>query len=264
MPDARPQERQRFVVVSSHRSGSTMLVRALDSCPEIECFGELFARFTQGRTFQIDHSSRRRARFVAIDADFMAPDGAVRYAARKDRWRDLLDGLAASAQPGVRLFGFKLMFGQATEIVAAMARDPAWRVVVLRRDNLLAMYASLLVHHLPDGAPQGVAVPFDAAEFDAFAARVNHAFDDFRGRLESAGKTPVEVRYAELLARRGAERVCAELGVTPDRRLRIRTERLGSADILSRFANPDAARAHLERIGKPGWAREEPEPAPAP
>jgi hypothetical protein len=205
---------------------------------------------------------------AAIDPAFAQPDADRSAAARAERWRDLIDGLAGSARPRVRFIGFKLMLNQAEGVLDGVLTDPALRIVLLERGNLLAMYASSLAHRAKiEGTPAArfPAGEFDAADFDAFAARTGSAFQLFRQRAAEAGKQIINARYVDLLgaSEREAGRIAIQIGTTPDRALRIRTQKIGSPDILARFTNPAAARAHLAQIGHEDWAFETPAPSAA-
>jgi hypothetical protein len=126
-----PRGYERFVVTGDARTGSTLLVQALNSSPSIRCFAEIFN----------------------VDVDFV-PFGVEGYDNFDRRSRELRDrdGVAFLANrifcehpAGVRAVGFKLLYGQGGRspgVREALVADEDIRVIHLRRRNVLRLLAS--------------------------------------------------------------------------------------------------------------------------
>jgi LPS sulfotransferase NodH len=124
------QDAVRFLIVGAGRTGSTMLVRALDSHPAVRCMGEVF---NPGVDF-IPYG-------VSGYDDFSAGDRALRA---RDGEAFLRERVFAPA-PGVRAAGFKLLYSQHRAFPGLLERlsgDRALRVIHVRRRNLLRLACS--------------------------------------------------------------------------------------------------------------------------
>ncbi|MGB2694181.1 MAG: hypothetical protein WBD55_03220, partial [Dehalococcoidia bacterium] len=88
----------RFVIRAAARTGSTMLVRALNSHPNVRCFGELF-------NDEVD--------FVPFEVD-----GYDNFSARDRQLRDgdpvsfLSERIFCAQPPEISAVGFKLLYAQ--------------------------------------------------------------------------------------------------------------------------------------------------------
>lgn len=121
----------RFIVLAGARTGSTMLVQALNSSSHIRCFGEVFN----------------------ADVDFIpfGVDGYDNFSVRERALRDqdvgafLQQRIFCRAPEGTRAVGFKLLYGQGRQFPGLLQRlidDSEIRVLHLRRRNLLRSLVS--------------------------------------------------------------------------------------------------------------------------
>jgi LPS sulfotransferase NodH len=120
----------RFVVLSSQRTGSTLLVRSLDSVPEIFCAGEIFhfGKHTHHREFQYP--------YLKPGKNALARAAAVLL--QKRRLERHLAYFYGRAGEGVCAVGFKLMVSQAGRypaIVGWLRRHSLTAIVLYRRNT---------------------------------------------------------------------------------------------------------------------------------
>jgi hypothetical protein len=121
-----------FIVLGEGRTGSNLLVQALNSHPAVRCLGEVFnwthARIDYGLP---DYDLRS---LDDLDRRTRDPVGLL----RERVWGDIPDG--------ARALGFKLHYGHAyayPRLEETLVGDTALRVVHLRRENLLRLLISM-------------------------------------------------------------------------------------------------------------------------
>ena len=119
-----------FVLVASQRTGSTLLVRSLDSSPRIFCAGELFHAGPGIHHPEYQFPYRLcGSRWLARARDQLAP--ASRVASH-------LRAFYARASAGVAAVGFKLMVSQATShphVLPYLCSQNAIRLFLCRQDH---------------------------------------------------------------------------------------------------------------------------------
>jgi LPS sulfotransferase NodH len=118
-----------FIVLSSQRSGSTLLVKSLDTAPEIFCAGEIFhpGERTLHREFQFPYLRPNGRLLARITDRFLQSRRVERH----------LEHFFGSAGAGVRAAGFKLMVSQAEKFRATVSwlKRRRARVICLYRRN---------------------------------------------------------------------------------------------------------------------------------
>ena len=232
-----------FVVVSSERTGSTLLVSLLASHPDIGVAGEVF----NGRH--------------ADDPIPWAPveDRLDLIGLRRENFRELLVELAREAiLRDKAAFGFKLHYSQAEtrrDVVELLRSIHDLRVVHLVRENRLRR---LLSHEraqrsdewvrLADRGGEGrgpapiVALDFEACVED-FATHIEH---EQQTRLVFAGKRLLELTYERLAAdpAAAAAEVLDFLDL-PRRTLTSGTAKTGERSLRTALANHDELKARF-------------------
>ena len=123
----------RFIVLTAGRTGSTWLTQALNSHPEIVCFGDVF-KVTVGRVgFGVDGYD-----------DFSTRDQALR---ERDVRKFLQERIFCDYGSGVHAVGFKLqyknVYGGYPGLLDHLTADRELKVVHLQRSNLLRSMISL-------------------------------------------------------------------------------------------------------------------------
>lgn len=134
-----------FIILSTQRSGSTLLEYCLSVHPQIQCHGELF----QPLNPKFKHRSDAPSQY-AISYEYYREASWVRQLAHK-LWRrqlinQYLNGIYASSDDGHSL-GFKFMYSHAHQLpeVVDWLRQAKVRIIHLIRENLLKTLVSLEV-----------------------------------------------------------------------------------------------------------------------
>ncbi|MEM0913866.1 MAG: hypothetical protein AAGK09_04570 [Planctomycetota bacterium] len=243
-----PPRATRFVILTMARTGSYMLSSALNSHPQVACFGELLKRNPLNEIDVLDFPQRR-------------PDAAEWIERRHERPIEFVDTVLDAADTEASCVGFKLMIPQSPAMLDRVCEGGAFRVVLLTRENALASYAS---GRIARATGQGVVMrgdeviaaktTFDADDFERFRRRRAAFFDDVRDRLGPDGALDIE--YREACTPDGMARVVAYIGADASVAIAAGTERRNSGSIADRFDNPDAAREYLEKIDRSAWLTE--------
>ena len=162
-------------------------------------------------------------------------------------------------------WGFKLMNNQLHKVRVHLLARTGCRPIVLRRRNVLAVYASSEIARLTGqgsaraGDPiRRVQARFDREAFLAHHARYEAGYRKVAEALEANGRAALALDYAALSGPQGTDehrRIADFLGVRPAA-MTARTARRNPTDILSRFTNPEDARHCIAQIGHPEWAYE--------
>jgi hypothetical protein len=122
---------RRFIILSEPRTGSSMLVQALNSSPQIVCFREVF----NGRLDFIDFSMEGYDNFSSAD----------RPLRKQDPVRFLHERIFCSWPDDIRAVGFKLLYEHYIDfpgLIEGLVRDAGLHVIDLRRRNVLRMLVS--------------------------------------------------------------------------------------------------------------------------
>jgi LPS sulfotransferase NodH len=120
-----------FIILSTARTGSTMLVQALNSHPRVRCFREVF----NARMDYVDFSMEGYDNFNQSDI-------ALR---QEDPSRFLRERVFREWPPGIRAVGFKLLYENHADVptlVHDLTSDSRLRVIHLRRRNELRTLVS--------------------------------------------------------------------------------------------------------------------------
>ena len=123
-----------FVVIAGGRTGSTMLVRALNSSAHIRCFGEVFNAAVDFVPFGVE----------GFD-DFRASERALRD---RNSAAFLAARVFGDAPSAVRASGFKLLYGQERRVeglMQALLEIDGLHMLHLRRRNYLRTAVSLKI-----------------------------------------------------------------------------------------------------------------------
>jgi hypothetical protein len=252
---------QRFVLLSSQRSGSNMLRSLLNEHSEVTCFGELMrktplrmrARGYRGALQALEHVNKKYR------------SDSVRFAHPRDFVDDVMAKLATTP-----IVGFKLMLNQHPSFMSDLIADPAYAKIFLYRANHLASFSS---EKIARATGQGAArtgadikrakVRFRKGEFRRFLKTREERFEDVRKQLASASGGHFEIEYLELVEEDGVGRVLDFLGADSACEIKPRTVRRNPSNLLERFDNPDDVLEELTSMGAERWATEEPDTADA-
>ncbi len=240
-----------FVLLATQRTGSYMLVSALDNHPRVCCHGELF---------------RKKNLHLATDLSFLDQiDPAYKdYEFRRDNFQEYLQ-LVKKVDGSKDLFGFKLMLGQAKRVRETLIQDVRIKKILLYRDNLLAVYASNRIAkatgqgivHVGDELKQAK-VDFDPKQFERFRERIDLLYKQVREQLKVRPRNEwMETQYPDICRDEEIARVMRFIGAEPgEAPISVRTVKRNTGNILDRFTNPKDVLTHLEKVKRMDWVRE--------
>uniref|UniRef100_A0A7C3WA40 Sulfotransferase n=1 Tax=Fundidesulfovibrio putealis TaxID=270496 RepID=A0A7C3WA40_9BACT len=236
----------KFVLLSSARSGTSALITALMSHPDVLMHGEIFH---QNIEMHINAQVLERLDVSKRESD---PVGFV---------RDLLE-----VDLGKAAVGFKIWKSQSPEAVEYLINAPDVRLMLLERENKLAHYSSrqlaIQTNVWNTGNvrmfEQKVTMPFDEEFFRKFRRYDDMLFDYYRQAIATSGKECLYLTYQDHILPRRWDMVLEYLGLPP---FPVDTPlvKMHSKSIVDRFDPQDreAVLACLEDIGRPEWATED-------
>ena len=239
---------KKFVILASQRTGSNMLVSTLRSHPDIDCHGELFRRKKK-------HFKGGVRVFAEIDPRYQEEEYLHQH------WREFLDRVVEHAQEaGAGAVGFKIMMNQSERIRRALIEDRDWTKILLKRENVLAVYSS---NKIAKSTGQGSAgkfaevrtakTEFVNGEFKRFLAKYEEGFESARQQLAASGQDYLDTSYREICSADGMRALIAYIGMDPDAAWEVSTQKRNPSQLLERFTNPDAVGRYLDRIGRSDW-----------
>jgi len=239
----------RAVLLAHARSGSTLLMDFLDAQPDTTFAHEMFHQKTVN---------------LPAYMGIARPDAAALKPERDADPVGFLDRVVAACP--TRIFGFKWFRGHAPAVRDRLVADPGWRVVILQRENFLAVFASQRTARLTGrylareagGSPPPVPLlPFDTDEFLREYRRYRDYYDGLLRRCDDQGKVFHMVEYRHLSHPAVLRNVARHIGVEAPTLPAPRLVKQGSARLLGRFEDPDLVRRTLDRLGRPQWVVEE-------
>lgn len=242
-----PRECIRFCIIASSRTGSNFLCGLLNRVPGIVCHYEVF------------HPRRIFSRLG--DEVRVTPE---------ERDRDPVAFLAeleeqTERMPGTRAVGFKLFVDHNATVLEHVVADPDRRLIVLRRENLLAQYSSRLIateagrwHGQTGARADRPRVVFDEDDFRRSAAGVRADYERVSAMIEAAGKPCFSIDYLEIKDESALESLLEFLGVSFASRIedllsRMRMTKQNTSRIAERFVNGDDVVAAMRRLGHEEW-----------
>ena len=242
---------KKFVIIANPRTGTNHFIDLLNSHQEITCHREVFHR----------------------DAVYMLRGS--RADLLESRERDpvgFMEELYDSAP--TRACGFKIFAGHSSAVLDRVLHDPNIRKIILYRPNFLAVYSSEKIAEAENRYVilEGKAASIDAGAYDSARTSEKALFDqrEFARRwgayqehykyatdvLNETGQEFLFVTYEDFINESFFRRIFAFLGLSQPEVLVTRMSKQNGSDILSRFLNPDEARAYIYRIGRMNWANE--------
>jgi LPS sulfotransferase NodH len=239
----------RFVIIAQQRTGSNMLVSALDSHPGVRCLGELF---------RMGKKPDRGVGLAISMLDEIYQDESYQV----DHWRDYLDAVVETAGP-VAAVGFKIMLNQNRNVMQSLVEDPGYRKIFLNRENVLAVYSS---HKIAKETGQGAAglamqvkkarVAFDPEEFEKFSARYLRHYHEAEQVLNDSGQDFYKTTYSYITTPQGIDAVLGYIGVDCKQGWNVGTQKRNSPVLTERFNNPQVVRDYMSGMGRLDWLQE--------
>jgi hypothetical protein len=243
--------RTRFAVIAARRTGSNWLCTRLRAQPDIWCHGEVF------------HPDRVWVRSPDENdpfGDAYEPELRAMRAVDRDGFLNRIFELSF----GRMNVGFKVFPEHGDGEALRIVDDTSVSKVILYRGNFLAVYASLLAA-LQTGAYSAAEmlrverpmVAFSGEQFHQWRSGYEEFYSHIFGRLRITGQEFHLIRYEELNVSDRFVSLLEFLGANPRPMALEPLPVRGSANILSRFTNPEAAEMSLRKHDRLHWAREE-------
>jgi hypothetical protein len=239
----------RFIVLSSARTGSTLLCNVLGASRDITCLNELLnpqlEQYGQPATPELKELRRNDI-----------PAFVERIASN---W----------TKP---CFGFKIFPKHADEWLEGVLDDPNWKKIILYRENVLAAHSSRQIatargkwsdtgtkaelsadenSHAIDDQTE-----FDADAFEKFRRQYQKPYTQWLTRLAETQQPFHFLEYGMLRNSRLLAGACSFLGAKPPASFKSNIVKTSSSHILSRFSNADDVRDYLAGIGRLDWQAE--------
>ena len=240
---------QRFVIIASQRTGSNMLVSALNSHPDVVCHGELLRKNKK-------HFKGAVKIITLLDERYHDENYQMNH------WRDYIDAVVeASGQ--VDAIGFKIMLNQHDEARHALIADPGYKKILLKRENVLSVYSS---NKVARETGQGVAgrfaevkiaqVAFVAKGFERYCAKYEERYQGAEDELQASGQRFHRTTYADICNPEGIGNVLKFIGADRSLPWEAKTKKRNSSVLTDRFSNPEAVVEYMNRTGKSHWLQE--------
>ena len=241
------QTNRRFMIVGLPRSGTTYLMTLLNSHPQVYCAGELFNPYAI-----IDKDSRDTAQLRARN---LTPRYFLKefYAAHE-------------AEPWAKI-GFKFMLGHNIRVLTGLLEMPELRdvsLIYVHRNNKLAQVSSLIKANASQNWAQTRKSSHIRQKINADPARISHHWHEyatldflFSQWLPTLSQRVISLEYRDLFVENFNARICAFLGLSPNRNMKSPLVKQGSNRIVDRFEHPEVIERFFNKAGLGHWLEDE-------
>lgn len=234
----------KFVIVGSARTGTSFITDSLLSHPDVLMHGEPFQM--ENLDWHIRAEVRDKVDLSLRERD---PVAFIHH--------------LYSLNSGRPFVGAKILHGQNDIAQEAVCQDAAFRKILLRRTNLLAVFSSYLLAEQTgmwnfqwEIDRSGVKINFDAARFRDFVSWQQRREARMLGLAASGPERWLMISYSpEQMAER-LDQAVTFLGLDRARMTLSELKRMNTAVTIDRFENPGDVEAALQAIGHPEWSRE--------
>ena len=239
----------RFVVIAAPRSGSTFIERFLHAQDDIFCNGEVFHR----KKAYLSWPERDLTETVQAELETL-----------RAKPKQLIERVYSMSY-GRAHVGFKLLLYHAPEALDALVADPNVKKVLLFRQNAMASYASDRVANetqtwqIEAGKklPSIPKVRFDEKDFQRFWRRRSNAYRRVAKKLTDSGQPFHMIHYEEISEPVFLASLLCFIGANAGTaRYNAPLQKIGSTDVVSRFANPDEVLHFLSSNDLLHWTHE--------
>lgn len=233
-----------FVVFAVPRTGSSVVMTALSSHPDIFCHGEIFHPLVE----QHIYGQARNA--LNIDSRSTNP---IRFI------HDLL-----SFRESCKIIGFKIFAGHNDTALSYLLKCSSLKKIILQRSNLLASYSSFLLAKETGVWNARGRAPYEAASIvfvpDAFEAYCREIDQTYKRYFEEAARNDdswLQITYEDHISTSNFTPILDFLEVDPSCHLAVEFRKLNAKRPIDRFSNPNDVIAHLEQANRLDWISEE-------
>jgi LPS sulfotransferase NodH len=208
----------RFVLITTQRTGATFFRSCLESHPDIECPGTLFAQKVRFKYFSVDW----RKSYYREYRSRTLRNRIAHWSDRRKAVHGCLDE-AYGATGGAKVLGFKISYSNFERYpsIAEWLTQNDIKVIHWFRRNLVKRHVSALTKQARGKAHftrqvERVKVHVDVGELLRDLKRKTHLIGKYRAMFQ--GKEHIEVYYEDFLAQQESEarRILDFLGVNPD------------------------------------------------
>jgi len=228
-----------------------MLVSTLRSHPDTECHGELFRKKKK-------HFRGGVRIFSEIDERFQQEDYLMRH------WQEFLDTVIGHGrEANATAVGFKLMMNQSEIVRSALIEDESWSKILLKRENVLAVYSSNKIAKTTGQGSAGkfaevkkAQVVFEAGEFERFYHKYEEGYDKVRQQLADCGQDYLDTQYSEICKPEGMKALIRYLELDVEADWEVSTQKRNPSQLLERFTNPSVVTRFLDKISRRDWVVE--------
>ncbi|MEL6521179.1 MAG: Stf0 family sulfotransferase [Pseudomonadota bacterium] len=237
--------KQKFVVLASPRSGSTLLCTMLNRAPGVVCHFELFHNEYIQFYGEPDMSPEK---LFARDADTLT----------------FLDETFEQFSDAADVQGFKLFAHHPLEVQNRIFQDPDFKLIYLSRQNRLAQFSSYeiavatdnWIKNTPGLDKKAPKLDWDQAAFEAYEADWNRVEREWRARFVDRDLPPLQLDYEELLTDQTRRSLNDYLGISIPAEAAVSTKvyRQNPTTILDRFNDPENVAEYLAGRGLSHWA----------
>lgn len=244
------KESKKFVILATPRTGSNMLVSALNSHPQINCHGELFRK----------NISSQPIGSVKVINLVRKQFGDEKY--RYNHPIEFLDDVIAASNNSAYT-GFKLMLRQHRALVEELIKSDDYKKILLERSNLLAVYSSAKIAKITgqgdarrSATIRRAKIKFDVESFEKFCLRREKRYRNVKKLLNRAGQKFHKIEYNDLRTIKGLRKVLDFLEVDANEKLSIETRKRNNDSIIERFSNPEFVNDYLKNKELDDWCTE--------
>lgn len=241
----------KFVIIANPRTGTNHFIDLLNSHQEITCHREVFHQ----------------------DTVYLLGGSRDDLLEKRDRNPVAFMEEMYESSP-TRACGFKIFSGHNSSVLDKVIHDRNIKKIVLYRPNYLAVFSSERIAEAEkrylimdvkmdsidagayDSARTSEKVLFDQGEFNRRWVVYQEYYKHVLDVLNETGQNYLLVTYEDFINESFFRRIFPFLGLSQPDILHTRMRKQNGSDILSRFLNPDEARAYIERIGRMNWANE--------
>lgn len=229
-----------YTILCHARTGSNLLVSALAQHPAITSHNELFHERT------IYYADAQPVRDSDVQQRNHAPIPFLE---------------AVLAQATTPVVGFKHLLFYDGAVIDYVLGQPAFKIILLDRENILAQYSSMQIAHQTsqwtlhrgDTPVSPTTLDWDADDFNAYAADYRRAYAELKQRISASGSAHLNIQYRDLQSTKVFQQVFDFLGVEP---IPVDTgviRKQNTSHIVERFAQPEQVRDYLQKHGLMAW-----------
>ncbi|GAB2695533.1 hypothetical protein [Aliiglaciecola aliphaticivorans] len=224
---------KKFVIITSARSGSNLLIDLLNTSNEVYCHGEIF---------HPSESNGLRVRSLFENLLRIDPKSF-----RDERPFDFLESVYHLG-PSDRAVGFKMFYGHFPMVLDWLLLNEDYKIIHLFRNDLLSSFLSVkvgeksnvwhqgFIKDKKEAPKQDIQVDFDENQFSNHANYVRNGYNKVENSLRES-KRILSIEYGDILTR--SEDIQGFLEIENIDPKKISIKKQNSRSLLEGFANKE-------------------------